>query len=139
MRKEPIRTKSWTLLNDLPTGDFIAQQSKSCLSPEGRYQQRSSAIAFARSCIRSDAGGRFHCAVDLVNCLDIETRIDGGAVLLSICSTFVVLDELQILPLAHSSGQFLFDLLSRLYKRTCLIVTTTLQSANDTACSTTPR
>jgi hypothetical protein len=37
---------------------------------------------------------------------------------------FIVLDELGYLPLAQSGGQLLFHLVSRLYERTSIVVTT---------------
>ncbi len=40
---------------------------------------------------------------------------------------FVILDELGYLPFAQSGGQLLFHLISRLYDRTSIIVTTKIR------------
>jgi len=48
---------------------------------------------------------------------------------------FIVLDELGYLPFAHSGGQLLFHLISRLYEQTSVIVTRTWRSVNGPAYS----
>ena len=86
------------------------------------------AIAIARSCIRSGSRGRFYNVVDLVNRLEIETRNGRQGRIADQLTRmdFIILDELGYLPFAQSGGQLLFHLVSRLYERTSIIVTTNL-------------
>jgi DNA replication protein DnaC len=86
------------------------------------------AVSIARSCIRRGKRGRFFNVVDLVNKLDAEARADrqGRTADLLCRLDFLILDELGYLPFAQSGGQLLFHLISRLYERTSIIVTTNL-------------
>ena len=86
------------------------------------------AIAIARSCIRSGARGRFYNVVDLVNRLETETRNGRQGRIAEHLTRmdFIVLDELGYLPFAQAGGQLLFHLVSRLYERTSIVVTTNL-------------
>src|SRR3546814_10332064 len=81
-----------------------------------------------RACIRGGARGRFFNTVDLVNRLEGEARAGRQGRLADYLARldFVVLDELGYLPFAQAGGQLLFHLVSRLYERTPIIVTTTL-------------
>jgi len=63
-----------------------------------------------------------------VNRLEEETRIGKAGTLAAQLSRLeiVVLDELGYLPFARSGGQLLFHLISKLYERTPVIITTNL-------------
>ena len=86
------------------------------------------AIAIARSCIRAGSRGRFFTTVDLVNQLEAEGRAGRQGRLADYLTRldFVILDELGYLPFAQAGGQLLFHLISRLYERASIIVTTNL-------------
>jgi DNA replication protein DnaC len=86
------------------------------------------AIAIARACIRGGARGRFFTVVDLVNQLEAGTRAgrQGRLADFAMRLDFLVLDELGYLPFAQAGGQLLFHLISRLYEKTSIIVTTNL-------------
>ena len=117
-----------TLVNDLAGGGFIAQQRNVVLVGGTGTGKTHLAIAIARSCIRGGARGRFYNVVDLVNKLEAETRNGRQGRLADHLTRldFVILDELGYLPFAQAGGQLLFHLVSRLYARTSIIVTTNL-------------
>ena len=109
-------------------GGFIAQQRNAVLVGGTGTGKTHLAIANARSCIRAGSRGRFYNVVDLVNRLEIETRNGRQGRIADQLTRmdFIILDELGYLPFAQSGGQLLFHLVSRLYERTSIIVTTNL-------------
>jgi hypothetical protein len=86
------------------------------------------ATAIIANVVCTGARGRYFNTVDLVNRLEEETRLGkAGALAAHLCRLdVVVLDELGYLPFARSGGQLLFHLVSKLYERTSVIVTTNL-------------
>ena len=116
------------LVRELANGSFVADQRNVVLIGGTGTGKTHLAIAIARALIRNGTRGRFYNVVDLVNRLETETRGGKQGRLADYMTRldFVILDELGYLPFAQSGGQLLFHLISRLYERTSIIVTTNL-------------
>jgi DNA replication protein DnaC len=116
------------LVKDLADGGFLAQQRNLVLIGGTGTGKTHLAIAIARTCIRAGARGRFYNVLDLVNRLETEARTGRQGRLADYLTRvdFVILDELGYLPFAQAGGQLLFHLVSRLYERTSIIITTNL-------------
>ncbi|MFA7061611.1 MAG: IS21-like element helper ATPase IstB [Pedobacter sp.] len=86
------------------------------------------AIAIAKQSIRNGGKARFFNVLDLVNQLEQEKLDNRGGKLAENLARhdLVILDELGYLPFSKSGGQLLFHLISKLYERTSLIITTNL-------------
>ncbi|MEF9606113.1 IS21-like element ISPkr1 family helper ATPase IstB, partial [Paracoccus sp. PXZ] len=117
-----------TLVRDLASGEFLEHQRNVVLIGGTGTGKSHLAVSIARACIRRGKRGRFFNVVDLVNKLDAEARADrqGRTADLLCRLDFLILDELGYLPFAQTGGQLLFHLISRLYERTSIIVTTNL-------------
>ncbi len=117
-----------TRARDLAGGDFLQHQRNVVLTGRTGTGKTHLAVAIARTCIRNAARGRFFNSVDLLNKFDAKARTERqGRLAGFLCRLDVlILDELGDLPFAQTGGQLLFHLISRLYERTSIVVTTNL-------------
>ena len=119
-------------MNPVATSD-AAFRGGACPTPEytiaytGNYTTSADANITA-AVVRAGARGRYFNTVDLVNRLEEEARLGKAGSLATQLSRLdlVVLDELGYLPFARSGGQMLFHLISKLYEKTSVIITTNL-------------
>ena len=116
------------LVRSLHAGSFLPAQRNIVLVGGTGTGKTHLAIAITASVVRAGARGRYFNTVDLVTRLEEETRLGKAGALAAQLSRLdlVVLDELGYLPFARSGGQLLFHLVSKLYERTSVIITTNL-------------
>lgn len=109
-------------------GSFLADHTNVIMVGGTGTGKTHLAIAIARQSIRSGRKARFFNVLDLVNQLEREKLDNRSGRLLEQLARhdLVVLDELGYLPFSKSGGQLLFHLISKLYERTSLIITTNL-------------
>jgi len=115
-------------VRSLYEGNFLSNQSNVIFVGGTGTGKSHLAIAIARQAIRNGKRGRFFNLLDLVNQLEQEKLANrGGRMAESLARIdFVVLDELGYLPFSKNGGQLLFHLISKLYERTSLLITTNL-------------
>jgi DNA replication protein DnaC len=116
------------LVRSLHAGSFLPGKRNIVLVGGTGTGKTHLAIAIAASVVRNGARGRYFNTVDLVTQLEDEARIGKAGALMAQLSRIelVVLDELGYLPFARSGSQLLFHLMSKLYEKTSVIITTNL-------------
>ena len=116
------------LVRTLYEGSFLKDKHNVILVGGTGSGKTHLAIAIARQSIRNGKRGRYFNLLDLVNQLEQEkVNSRGGKLAESLARLdFVVLDELGYLPFSKAGGQLLFHLISKLYERNSLIITTNL-------------
>ena len=115
-------------IRHLHEGSFISDQTNIIMVGGTGSGKTHLAIAIARQSIRTGRKARFFNVLDLVNQLEQEKLNNKGGHIAEHMARhdLVVLDELGYLPFSRSGGQLLFHLISKLYERTSLIITTNL-------------
>ena len=121
----PVNEMQVRLLHD---GNFIVDHTNIIMVGGTGTGKTHLAIAIARQNIMNGRKARFYNVLDLVNRLEQEKLDSRSGKLAEILSRHdvVILDELGYLPFSKSGGQLLFHLISKLYERTSLIITTNL-------------
>lgn len=123
-----VSTVNEAQVRNICQGLFLAAHSNIILVGGTGTGKTHMAIAMARQAIKDGRRGRFFNVVDLVNQLEQEKMVGKGGRLAESLTRIdlVVLDELGYLPFSKNGGQLLFHLISKLYERTSLIITTNL-------------
>ena len=116
-------------IKDLHAGDFIEEHRNIVFVGGTGTGKTHLATAIASQAVRSGYRAKFFNLVDLANQLEQEKLNGKGGRLadrLAKYTELVVLDELGYLPFSKNGGQLVFHLLSHLYQRTSVIITTNL-------------
>jgi DNA replication protein DnaC len=115
-------------VRNLHEGNFISDHTNVIMVGGTGSGKTHLAIAIAKQSIRNDRKARFFNVLDLVNQLEQEKLNNKGGHIAEHMTRhdLVVLDELGYLPFSRNGGQLLFHLISKLYERTSVIITTNL-------------
>jgi len=116
------------LIRQLHQGSFLEKAANLIFVGGTGTGKTHLATAIGIHSIRSEKRGRFYSVLDLVNRLEQEKHLGKAGALANRLANvdFVILDELGYLPFSQAGGALLFHLISTLYERTSVIVTTNL-------------
>lgn len=117
-----------TMIEPLCSGEFATQAHNLILVGGTGTGKTHTAIALGAELIQKGKKVRFFNAVDLINAL-IKEQADnrqGSLVRRLQQVNCVIIDELGYIPFPKSGGALLFHLISKLYEKTSLIITTNL-------------
>lgn len=117
-----------TQISSLYEGQFIQENRNIILVGGTGTGKTHLSIAIASHAVRNSLKARFYNIVDLVNQLEQEKMAGKSGQLANRLQNvdLVVLDELGYLPFSQAGGALLFHLISRLYEKVSLIITTNL-------------
>jgi len=115
-------------VRDLYEGNFLVDHTNVIMIGGTGSGKTHLATSIAKQSIRNGGKARFYNILDLVNQLEQEKLDNRGGKLAEhlVRHDLVILDELGYLPFPKNGGQLLFHLISKLYERTSLIITTNL-------------
>lgn len=116
------------VIKELYQSDFLSENRNIIFIGGTGTGKTHLATAIASQAIRSGKKGRFFSVIELVNQLEKEKYLQKAGSLASrlVNVDFIVLDELGYLPFSQAGGALLFHLVTKLYERTSMIITTNL-------------
>ena len=117
-----------TMITSLCTGQFVQDAHNLILVGGTGTGKTHTAIALGTELVQGGEKVRFYNAVDLINTL-IKEQAEGrqGSLVRKLqLVDCVIMDELGYIPFPKSGGALLFHLISKLYEKTSLIITTNL-------------
>lgn len=117
-----------TMIASLCTGQFVQDAHNLILVGGTGTGKTHTAIALGTELVQGGKKVRFYNAVDLINTL-VKEQAEGrqGSLVRRLqLVDCVIMDELGYIPFPKSGGALLFHLISKLYEKTSLIITTNL-------------